>query len=127
MNLKEVERKAVSLSWLIISTRDYKAENDWYWDKKHHCCYGVPKKRKTDCVANDLWEYFAAWNKTAEYFDECVLMPELYMNSIENAKSFLIAWCNENGLCFLEDLNRYKLIKTRYWGYDDMPENDKIG
>jgi len=48
MNLKEVERKAVSLSWLIISTRDYKAENDWYWDKKHHCCYGVPKKSKID-------------------------------------------------------------------------------
>lgn len=115
--MKEVKQTAVSLSWLIISTRDYKAEYDWFWDKMHHCCYGVPKNRITDCVTNDLWEYFVTWNKPTEYFDECVLMPEMHMNSIEEAKSLLIVWCDENEICFLEDLNRYKQIEAHYWGY----------
>jgi hypothetical protein len=28
-------KKEVSLSWLVVSTRDYKAEYDWFLDKRN--------------------------------------------------------------------------------------------
>lgn len=119
--------KAASLSWFIISTRDYKKEYDWIWDKRHHCCYGLPKDKRTDCVGNDLWQYYLSWNKPLGYFDECILMPELHMYSIDEAKLYLIDWCNENEISYLDDLFWYKQIECHYWGYDDLCDNDIIG
>ena len=29
------KKKEVSLSWLVVSTRDYKAEYDWFLDKRN--------------------------------------------------------------------------------------------
>lgn len=111
--------KAVSLSWFIISTRDYKKECDWIWDKRHKCCYGIPKDKRTNCITSDLRNYYINWNKSLEYFDECILMPELNMLCIDEAKLHIINWCDKNEIDYIDDTNQYKRIEANYWGYDD--------
>lgn len=112
--------KAASLSWFIISTRDHKEEYDWFWDKRHHCCYGMPKDKRTDCVPNALWEHYINWNKPLGYFDECVLMPEFHMDSIDDTKTHIIDWCNENKILYIDDLEQYKQIEGHYWDVDEI-------
>lgn len=119
--------KEVSLSWFIISTRDYKKEYDWIWDKQHHCCYGMPKDMRTDCMTNDLREYYINWNRPSEYFAECILMPELHMYSIDEAKPYIISWCDKNEINYIDDTDQYKRIEANYWGYDDLDDNDIVG
>lgn len=114
--------KDVSLSWLIITTRDYKAEYDWFWDKLHFVCYGVPKCEKLGSIPETISKHYESLN-SEEYYAECVLMPELQMYDIEEAEKYIINWCNENKINYVEDLEQYKKVEAEYWGYGDVYEN----
>lgn len=112
-------KKEVSLSWLVVSTRDYKAEYDWFLDKRNNCCYGILKTERTGCIAKDLNRHYKDWKKEESYFEDCVLMPELQVLSIEEAASYLRGWCDNNNISFKDDLDRYKTVEAQYWGYDE--------
>lgn len=114
----EKNRKA-SLSWLVVSTRDYKKEYDWFWDDLHHCCYGILKERRTDNLQRDLARYYERVSSQEEYYARCILMPELQEFDISEAADFLRNWCNDNQISYEEDLDRYKQVELGYWGYDD--------
>lgn len=112
------EQKAASLSWFVVSTRHCVNEYDWFWDKRHHCCYGVPKEKMSENVFESLAEFYKSMEKPATYFEESVIMPELHELSIDEAVPYLIDWCNSNKIIFEEDLDRYKEVEAGYWGYD---------
>ena len=48
--MEKIEQKEVSLSWLVVSTRDYKREYEWYWDKKHHVVHGILLSERHDSI-----------------------------------------------------------------------------
>lgn len=110
------EKRKTSLSWLIVSTRDYKKEYDWILNKKDLCCYGVHKAGRTDDLYADLAREY---KQDASCFSECVLMPELQMLSIDEAAEYLRGWCSVNNIIYSEDLEQYNTIERHYWGYDD--------
>lgn len=121
----EIETNEVSLSWLILSTRDYRKEQDWFWDKKHTCCYGMLKEGQTGNIARDLCNYNKRTGYPEEFFSECVLMPELQDLDKEEAKLFLINWCNEKGIPYLDDLEIYDKVKDFYYGWYDFETREE--
>ena len=122
--MEKVEQKEVSLSWLVVSTRDYKREYEWYWDKKHHVVHGILLSERHGSIEKDLLEHYSKWNRgwgeDEEYFNECVLMPELHMLEIEEASEYLRKWCENNSIIYKEDFEDYKEVEAFYWGYDDI-------
>ena len=123
--MEKIEQKEVSLSWLVVSTRDYKREYEWYWDKKHHVVHGILLSERHDSIEKDLLEHYSKWNcswsnENEDYFNECVLMPELQMSEIEEAADYLRKWCDDNSIIYKEDLEKYKEVEAFYWGYDDI-------
>ena len=123
--MEKIEQKEVSLSWLVVSTRDYKREYEWYWDKKHHVVHGILLSERRDSIEKDLLEHYSKWNcswsnENEDYFNECVLMPELQMLEIEEAADYLRKWCDDNSIIYKEDLEKYKEVEAFYWGYDDI-------
>lgn len=126
--MEKIEQKEVSLSWLVVSTRDYKCEHEWYWDKKHHVVHGVLLTERHDSIEKDLLEHYSKWNSSwgdenEDYFNGCVLMPELHMLEIEEAAEYLRKWCDDNSIPYKEDLGEYKKVEAYYWGYDDIAES----
>ncbi len=118
--MKNVKSKEVSLSLLVVSTRDYKYEFDWFWDKKHNCIYGLLSNERSNSIEKDLAERYCNWSKDEDYFNECVLMPELHELEIEEAAEYLRKWCEDNSILYKDDLDEYKEIEAFYWGYDDI-------
>ena len=116
----DTERREVSLSWLVVTTRDYKETYDWFLDKKHPGAYGVMKKNRTDCIAADLAREYCDLKRDESYYAECVLMPELQDLDIESAAEFLRKWCDENQIIYREDLDLYKEVEAYYWGVSDV-------
>ncbi len=118
--MENIEQKEVSLSWLVVSTRDYKREYEWYWDKKHHVVHGIPVIERHDSIEKDLLEHYSSWRTNwhadEDYFSECVLMPELHMLEIDEAAEYLRKWCDDNLIPYKEDLDEYKKIEADYWG-----------
>lgn len=108
--------KKVSLSWLVVFTRDYKKEYDWFWDKKNHCSYGILKADRTDNIAADIARHHPNVNQSEAYYEECMLMPELQELDILGAATFLREWCDSNHILYNEDLDQYKEIEFNYWG-----------
>ena len=112
-------KNTISLSWLIINTRDYKKEYDWFWDKRHSCCYGIMKTERADDICKDLARIYMRVSNNEKYYSECVLLPELRMLTIEEAASYLRGWCEANSIVYKEDLEQYKAVERFYWGYDE--------
>lgn len=106
----------ISLSWLVVSTRDYKKDYDWFWDKKHHHCYGILKSERTDNIVADLAKRYCNWNRPESYYEESVLMPELQDLDIEDAAAYIREWCDRNHILYKEDLDEYKQVEYSYWG-----------
>ncbi|MCR5157039.1 MAG: hypothetical protein K6C96_10195 [Butyrivibrio sp.] len=117
-------QEEISLSWLIVTTRDYKPEYEWYWDKKHHCVYGILLSDRHGSKEKDLLERYGKGNINRElsedYFNECILMPELHFLEIEEAAEYLRRWCDYNSISYKEDLDEYKKVEAYYWGFDDI-------
>lgn len=113
------KNRIASLSWLVVSTRDYKKEYDWFWDDLHQCCYGIPKEERTDNLQRDLARYYESVSSKEEYYARCILMPELQDLDKSEAADFLRNWCNENQISYREDLDRLAQVEQGYWGYDD--------
>ncbi len=112
------ENKSASLSWLVVSTRDYKKEYDWFWDRKNNCCYGMPKELRTDNMVADLARWYYRVNPTESYYQYCVLMPELQDLDIREAADYLRKWCDDNQITYDDDLDQYDTVECHYWGYD---------
>ena len=112
--------KAVSLSNLVVNTRDYKKEYDWIFDKTHHCYYGLLKSERTDDIKSDLATRYINTSENPDYYEGCVIMPELQEYDICDAAEYLRDWCNKNQIPYKEDLDQYKRVEAWYWGYDDV-------
>lgn len=108
--------RKVNLSWLVVSTRDYKKEYDWVWDDLHQCCYGLLKEERTDNLQRDLARYYERVSSQEEYYERCILMPELQELDLSEAADFLRNWCNDNQISYREDLDRYRQVEQGYWG-----------
>lgn len=117
--MEETKQKEFSLSWLIVSTRHYICEYEWFLDKRNYCSYGILKDEITGCRTKNPMEHYRHLNNSESYFEECVLMPELHKLDIEDAAAFLRRWCDDNQIRYKEDLEQYKRIEARYWGYEE--------
>lgn len=103
--------KRVSLSWLVVSTRHYIKEYDWYINRNKGYCIGCPKEEGMEGLYK---------NKGVTDLEAFILMPELQDYSIEDAAEILRNWCETNSILFSEDLDNYKSVERGYWGYDDF-------
>lgn len=103
--------KRISLSWLVVSTRHYIKEYDWYINSNKGYCTGCLKEEGKEGLYK---------NKGGTDFETFILMPELQDYSMEAATEMLRNWCMENNIPFKEDLDNYKTVERSYWGYDDF-------
>ena len=102
--------KRISLSWLVVSTRHYIKEYDWYINSNKGYCTGCPKEEGMEGLYK---------NKGVTDLETFILMPELQDYSIEGAAEILRNWCETNSILFSEDLDNYKSVERGYWGHDD--------
>ena len=103
--------REISLSNLVVNTRHYIKEFDWYLNKDEGYIYGAEKNEGEQGLCKYTGE---------SGIDAFVLMPELQDYSIEDAAQYLRNWCEENEILFKEDLDDYKAVERYYWGYEEI-------
>lgn len=118
--MEKEKQKIVGLSWLVVSTQDYKKEYDWFFNKEDYCCYGILKEKLTGNVSRCLMEKYKTLNKPESFYDKCVLMPELQDLKIDEAAIFLRHWCDENGIIYKDNMDEYERTEAYYWGFDEF-------
>lgn len=116
--MSDYEQRPVSLSWLIVSVRDVHADSDWFWDKKHHCCYGVPVTERKETISKSIADYYYKCGKDEEYYKECVRLPDYHDSDFLDTAIYLRKWCKSNGVLYVDDLEDFREVQASYWGIE---------
>lgn len=102
----------MSLSWLVVTTRQYSEDWIWYLDKEGTGCYGcyLPDGEDKDSLCRQY---------RFEDASRLVLMPESHGATREEQAEYIRNWCKENDISFVEDLDKFDAVEAHYFGYEN--------
>ena len=99
----------IGLGILVVSCKDHKPSHDWYLCRSDGYFYGTARTPDIPGYNEDRHNEF---NASEEY----VLMPECPRMTDEEAAEVVKAWCEENNIPYIDDLDN---IEAAYRGYYD--------
>lgn len=104
--------KSVGLSILVISCKDYKPTHDWYYRKSESYIVGTAR-------TPDIPGYDEERRNEFNASDDYVLMPECPRMTDDEAINVVKAWCGQNDIRYVDDLENIKAIRRWYYRLDD--------
>ena len=109
--------KNVSLSILIVNCKDYKPAYNWYFCKKERYFCGTANDPDDICYDESRLNKY-------ESSDDYVLLPNCCGMADDEAAEIVKAWCECNGIPYIDDTDSIEKAYQWYYKYGDYMATD---